>query len=636
MDITDGALSVQNNLNKVLAIEGASVIVTNPTSFVLHIEFIGSLAGTDVDPLLVNIYSAPPGDWSFNLNLDTPELRSALAETSPLTLQFEAEADFYTEVPTEANPDPPTIRMKLWSDSVQVHRPLIFSEFASGGVIDWLRPPSGRDYIPFTQDQVITGQQNYTKVIGDGAAMIFVIPHNLNSDDLAAVSIRENVSGGKIINADQYTVSVLDAHSVEIEFLTPPGANSLVVTILAAGPASAFQAHTHTIQQVVNLADQLDYLGEKVAYLMSLVPKAIIAPKTTESPNAISSVTSFGEILPDASLEDSPLSISSQVMPPLSPGSPVVAVPGTDLQEQLAINAAALVALQAQLDAAKKEVADAVAKGATVEEAKAISEQGVAGATKTIITVMETLALGTATLPVIWPPLRKNQPPTLLRALAGSAVNHTAVTPPDITATAVYRSPGGITLPPSSGRKAVSVPAGGHFASDGATFYPVYLGGDSLWHPVEMDREIARVAISSRAFPAGAKLDFSWSTTALLSPATFDSLKTDLFARYSMQVLAIPASPSVVSAPVVIAATDLTFAQSKETRSFSLSVSRPDGEGVSETSFTSYGVGQLGTPFPSGDVVLVIALKEFETDSNPPSTGQLSLYVPASQLTISK
>jgi len=634
LDITDGATQLQNALNAMLAPEGGRAIVTNPTSNVAYIEFGGTLSAQPLPLLNVQVFAAPPGDLTFTLDLGTVEMLSALRDAAGanITIPFEAEADFYISSDHSLG----TVTRKLWSTNVTIQPPLIFPALASVDQIDWVKPPTNT-YVPFAKDQIITGQQSYTTTIGDGSTTVFHVIHNLQTANLSNVLLFQNAANGTILRiGEDYTLEFDSASQLTVAFAAPPSPSSIAIVITAAGPTSVFQAHTHTIAQITNLQTTLDSLGGMVAYLMSLVPSQVIAPAATSaSPNAVNSVASFGEILPDASLEDSPLSISSQVMTNQG-SSAVAAVPGTDLQEQLATNAAALVALQAQLDAAKKAVADATAAGATIEEAKAIAAHGATAVTKTIITVMETLALGTAALPVAWPPLRKNQPPTLLRALAGTAVNYTAITPPNITPAAVYRTSGGITLPSSLGRKAAAIPAGGYFASDGDTFYPVYLGGDSLWHPVEMDREIARVAISSRAFPAGSNLEFSWSTTALLSPATFDSLKTDLFARYSLQVLAIPASPSLVSAPVVLASTELSFSQSRETRSFSLAVSRPDGEGESKTTLTSYGVKQAGAPFPSGDVVLVIALKEFETDSNPPSTGQLSLHVPPSQLTISK
>jgi hypothetical protein len=636
MDITDGADSVQTNLNAILAQEGASVAVTNPTSFVLHIEFKGSLSGYDVPPLVVNVYSAPAGDWSFNLSLDTPEMRAALAETSPLALQFEAEADFYIEPPTQSNPFPPTIRKKLWSDSVSVSRPLIFSEFATTSMIDWLRPPSGRDYIPFTSDQIITGQQSYTCVIGDGAATIFIISHHLGSEDIAAVSVRDNASSGRLLSPAAYEVKILDAGSLEVIFPVAPDSHSLVVTILAAGPKSAFETHTHTISQIVNLRDQLDYLGSKVEYLLSLVPSAVITTPKSDQPNAVSSVASFGEILPDASLEDSPLSISAQVFPTNTTPATVSAVPGTDLQQQMATNAAALVALQAQLAAAQKAISDATAAGATIDEAKQIAAQSTVA--KTIITSLATLPTGSVTKPMIWPTSRSNKVPTLLTAISGEATTHTSTIPPDVAiAGVVYRSTTGITLPPSPGRKAKSIPTDGFFASDGKGFYQVYRGTDSLWHASEMDRELSRIALSSKAFPAGGTLDFSWSTSTTLLPDVFESTSTDLFARYTMQVLAVPASPLSVTSPVVLASTDINFSESNETRYFTLSITRPsNGVSSAETTLTSYGVKEKGAPLPWGDFILVVALKEFETDKNSSSQGQLSLYVPASQLTISK
>jgi hypothetical protein len=70
MDINDDASVVEEQLNVMLALENARCRVTTPSPFLLHIEFLGDLSGVDIDPLEVEVASAPPGDWTFDLDLN--------------------------------------------------------------------------------------------------------------------------------------------------------------------------------------------------------------------------------------------------------------------------------------------------------------------------------------------------------------------------------------------------------------------------------------------------------------------------------------------------------------------------------------------------------------------------------------
>ncbi len=644
LDITDGAAQVQSALNEILKAEvdpfgkRAEVAVTNPTSFVLHIEFKGALAGVDVPVLGINVYSAPPGDWGFNLNLDTPELRSALSDTQSLQLQFEAEADFYTSRPTEDQPLPPTIRRKLWSDTVTVSRPLIFSEFSTTGMIDWLRPPSGRDYIPFTPDQVITGQQNYTAVIGDGAATTFAIPHHLNSDDLAAVSVRENRAGGKLLSPSSYEVTILDAGSVELEFTTPPLPNSLSVTILAAGPKSAFETHTHTIQQIVTLDDTLTRITERLAYIESLIPKSpTIVSVSTGQPDQRSILPPFGELLPDLALENTTVSIASQIVAPAAGNPAPMVIPGTDLQEQAQKAAAELEKIKAQIEAAKQAALDAAvaAKEQALKTATVAAKQDSTVLTTLSIPLIGTTTAGTAIAPQIWPVTRAgSKPPRLPRAIQGTPVN-TASLP---TAPGVYRATAPLMLPPAPGRKTATVPVNGVFASDGVIYYRAAQWKAGGWYATDMDRELYRTLISESSFPEGSTLAASLETNTSLITSGFESLGVSYGCEYTLQVLAIPLAaqdPGVggATAPAVILETPLTFSMATEKRQFTITMKR-DG---SKSSCLVYGASVEGAVVPQGDFTLAVRLTAFDIDdSSENPTGKVSLWMPSSQITITR
>lgn len=642
LDITDGAIQVEKVLNDILKLEvdgngkPAVARVTNPTSFVLHIEFMGALAGADVPALGVNIYSAPPGDWGFTLNLDTPELRAALADTPSLQLQFEAEADFFTERPIKDQPLPPTVRRKLWSDTVTVTRPLLFNEFTTIGMIDWLRPPSGRDYIPFTRDQVITGQQNYTTSIGDGAATVFAIPHHLDADDIAAVSVRENRSGGKLLSPSSYEVTILDSGSVELEFPTPPLPNSLSVTILAAGPKSAFETHTHTIQQIVALDDTISQITERIAYIESLLPKpGVVSAPGGGTPDQKTVLPPFGEILPDLALENTTVSIASQIVsqPPSTSGTtpPPTIIVGTDLQEQNQKAAAELEKLKAQIEAAKL-AAEAAAKEAKEQALKTATVA--AKQDSTLLTTISIPFMGTSTDPRVWPVTRAgSRPPRLPRSIHGNPVN-TASLP---TTSGVYRATAPITLPAATGRKSTVVPVNGVFASDGVIYYKASQWKSGGWYATDMDRELFRTLISENSFPKESTLEAAFETNTTLLTSEFDALGVSYGCEYILQILATPLAPQnpgvgAAASPAVIIETPVSFAAASEKRQFSIKLKRG-----AKSTCTVFGTSIEGDLVPNGDFTLVARLTAFDIDdSSEIPTGKLSFWMPSSQITITR
>lgn len=368
--ISDIASSVQKGINAMYAAANstAQVVVTNPENYICQIEFKGGLAGTDVPPLGVEVFSAPPGDWTFVLNLATQNVFDILSNQSKVTLPIEVEADFY-------NSDGVTFTTtKLFNTNVTIVPCLISPNFASSVSIDWLDSSHPKDYIPFDANQVITGQQSYTSVIGNGTSATFQINHNLGTDDISNVLIRENKSLGLLLGENDYSVEFNDQNYLTITMLNGliPSANSLIAVITAAGPTSTFQAHTHTIAQIDDLQFNLDQLGSQVAYLLSLIPTTTVGATTSDAPNGQVSVVSFGEILPDPANESNVISISSQIAPQAPASTPAItALPGSDLQNQLTADQASLAALKAQLAAAKSAADAAAAAGLTPQQAAA-------------------------------------------------------------------------------------------------------------------------------------------------------------------------------------------------------------------------------------------------------------------------
>jgi hypothetical protein len=264
LSIEDGAEEIQEAIAKLADPEG-TFTVTNPNNNTAHITFGGSMDGISQELIEVEVFSAPPGDPTFVLNLNTAELADALRSVDTLTT-----AVLEVEMTIQDENDPETLyTVTPIRVPVKIIRELNWEGLEAAANIDWLRPPHGKTYIPFTEDQIITGSQHYVTPIGDGVNYYYVIDHNLGTRDLH-VTVRTNDSEGEIVQPS--TVS-LEEDSLSIGFggMTPIAVNQYVVTITTAGPVSAFQAHTHTVEQIEGLQLLLDDLGSRVETLEDTV-----------------------------------------------------------------------------------------------------------------------------------------------------------------------------------------------------------------------------------------------------------------------------------------------------------------------------------------------------------------------------
>ena len=112
------------------------------------------------------------------------------------------------------------------------------------------------------------------------------------------VAIRENTGTARLLLPSEFTVRFTSDNEAIIEFpedQPPPAQNAYAVTITAAGPKSAFQAHHHTIGQIDGLPDALDALGLRITAIEVLLPSV--------NPSAQTGTTgeSLGIEIPDAS-----------------------------------------------------------------------------------------------------------------------------------------------------------------------------------------------------------------------------------------------------------------------------------------------------------------------------------------------
>ncbi|XHR30422.1 MAG: hypothetical protein ACFUZC_07635 [Chthoniobacteraceae bacterium] len=292
----DDPTAIETALNNLYTDGQTRFAVTNPEPYNAYVEFKGPLAGLPQDLLVAEVGSVEPGDLTFSLDLNTAEVFAALRNSASVSVQFEVELEIANDDDTAETPGK---TVTLFREAVTIVRELQWAEMAAAAGIDWLRPPQPVDYIPFTRDEIITGSQHYTAVIGDGIAREFTLDHNLGTDALH-ITLRENTSNGRRIADTEYTATFVDANSLTITFpeeSNPPVLNSLAITITSAGPKSAFQAHTHTVGQIVGLQAIIDSLSNRVSALESIVPNLGAVSSSSTSGTYTIPIPTISEVL---------------------------------------------------------------------------------------------------------------------------------------------------------------------------------------------------------------------------------------------------------------------------------------------------------------------------------------------------
>ena len=296
LSVEDGPEQIAEAL-KGIADEDGEFVVTNPAPHTAHIEFAGSMKGTAQPLLEVRVFDAPEGDLTFTLPLDTAELSALLrrAKNGEEKLPFEIEAVFEDE-----NDEDILHTVTLLRTEVTMQSELQWEGLTTQANIDWLRPPLPRDYVPFTRDQVITGSQHYVTTLGDGTANAFTVDHNLNTEAVH-VTLRHNEEDGPVlVHGLDYALVIHSANSLTVAVSAPvPAPGALAIVVTSAGPVSAFQAHTHTMAQIIGLEALLDGFGADIAELKNLIPTgALLAEKAKEGPIAEWTLPHLFEVYP--------------------------------------------------------------------------------------------------------------------------------------------------------------------------------------------------------------------------------------------------------------------------------------------------------------------------------------------------
>lgn len=275
LGLEDGPEEIAAALNGMWSDGKVRFTVSNPEPDKAYIEFTGLLGNAPQDLIEVTVQATEPGVLTFKIDLDTDELADALRTVAELKVPFEIELETVPENEDINNPAVPGTPVTLCQHVVTVTRQQIYPALALRQPIDFLRPAEPRDYVAYTPNQIIHGQRHFTGIYGDAVTRLFVVDHLLGTPMIASVMCRENgAEGRELFNGVDYQLSFTDDNSLSIEWLavTPPGEDGLIVVVTAAGPASAFQAHTHTIAQIVGLQDLLNTYGQRLTAIENLLP----------------------------------------------------------------------------------------------------------------------------------------------------------------------------------------------------------------------------------------------------------------------------------------------------------------------------------------------------------------------------
>lgn len=273
LSVSDGPDNVQAAL---IAAFGSSFKVTNPLPATANIEFTGDFAGQAVPLMEIIAANAPQGDLTFTLNFSDAALKSALRAVPAVTVPLEVRVDYLDEHNVSRE-------MVLFTILLTINRPLWWPSLATVPQIDWLQPPSPKDYIPFDPSQVITGQQYFRAIAGDGAAISFSIAHGLNTEDVF-IFARENQSGGRqLVEGTDFTVIINSANQATVTAVgSAPALNAWAVYVMSAQTVAAFATGlVISMGQVTGLVDELTALGNAVTQLQTLLPGGLSVSNTT-------------------------------------------------------------------------------------------------------------------------------------------------------------------------------------------------------------------------------------------------------------------------------------------------------------------------------------------------------------------
>ena len=240
------------------------------------------------------VESAPAGDLTFTLDLGKGEMAAALRGQATITAPLQITLFLEDELGN-------TSEAILYVPGVTIQRSLIFPELAEVPEIDWLVPPSPKDYVPFDPSQVLTGQQFYTAVLGDGASTSFAVAHGL-ATEIVFVWVRENRDAGRqLVAGTDFNVSITNANQVTVAAAGgAPGAHAWAATVVSAQTVGAFASGLRlAMGQVTGLQEALNGIGTELSAITALLPTAPPSINTSSGGVAVTiTLPNVAEMLP--------------------------------------------------------------------------------------------------------------------------------------------------------------------------------------------------------------------------------------------------------------------------------------------------------------------------------------------------
>ena len=270
-----------------------------------RIVFAGDLAGVAHSLLSVVVTESPPGDPTVTLQLTAPELNAVLrdarngANAGEIKLPYELRCDLENEL------DDTETDVVCFQGEVVIKAKVILDAAALAGNLDWLRPPSPISFRPRGAGQIANGVRHWSGARGNGVATVFTIDHNL-ATDVPLVMVRRNVTAGAaLVLGVDFSVTYGNDNTLTVGALggwvtLPPAADEWLIAVLGMAGASQYAEHTHSIDEVEDLRDELDALGDSVSALQALVPSGSLGASVNANQTAILTIAlpRFAEAAP--------------------------------------------------------------------------------------------------------------------------------------------------------------------------------------------------------------------------------------------------------------------------------------------------------------------------------------------------
>ncbi len=250
-----------------LADDGGSFELTEQDGALL-IEFAGSMGGTDVELITVDVLEGPQAHAELTLDTRTPTMAKIMHRLGDANNEVKARFELVLTMQDEWNDE--VYHRYVIAQDITLVRPLNLAELTAAADVNWTQPLELRSYKPWSPDQVVIGQRSYVTPIGDGEATDISIDHDLDRANLH-VTVRQNTTPGTIVTTG-FVVRFDSTNALTLIFDTAPEEAEFIVAITTADQPASFLAHTHEISEVNDLEDRLTAIEAAIAALQAHAP----------------------------------------------------------------------------------------------------------------------------------------------------------------------------------------------------------------------------------------------------------------------------------------------------------------------------------------------------------------------------